>query len=225
MRPPLAPCIPRGKEGMIFSMNSTATLLLPGFGLLSAQAPAAEGLVRGSRCVVQLEEDLLLGTFLSSKESAPPPPPSATLLREATPSDLLEEERCLAFAREVQDTFLALLSKYDLQTRRLGVVSALGRKKVFLWHCPRGILPDMRSFEGEFRRKIRCSVQLFELGARSSAAFLGGCGCCGRSLCCAHGLKPKRELSPHEASMLAGSSLPTAINGLCNCPKCCLEFP
>lgn len=199
-------------------MDHIVTLAVPDFGLVSALYSGAEPPQRGTVCVVERQKDSTLGTALSSlplsKHGAKP---ECRLLRPATDDDRREDAACRTLEREALDAFAALAAKYDLPTRPVHAYAFLGRHRLLLWHTPQGPLPDLRSFEGELRRKVRCPVELRATDARGTAALLGGCGCCGRGLCCVAGRIPREEdIPPHPAT--------SSSNGLCNCPKCCLGF-
>lgn len=199
-------------------MDHIVTLAVPDFGLVSALHSGAEPPARGAVCVVERQKSTTLGTVRSAGPlPGHGPKPDARLLRLATDDDRREDAACRALEREAMESFAALAAKYDLPTRPVRAHAFLGRNRAILWHGPQGPLPDLRSFEGELRRKVRCPVELRATDARGAAALLGGCGCCGRELCCLAGRVPREEdIPPHPAT--------AASNGLCNCPKCCLAF-
>ena len=206
-------------------MDFLVTLLVPDFGQGPALYSGTEPPVCGTRCVLDQEGTLDIGTVCASRPlEKGDRRPITRLLRTATAEDDRAAKACEKASVEALSAFTALAAKYNLQTRAVQAHVFLGRNRLVLWHRPQASLPDLRSFEGEFRRKVRCIVDLREVGPRETAALFGGCGCCGRPLCCTRGRMPPRELPPQEMPLRASAPSPMAVNGLCNCPKCCLGF-
>lgn len=206
-------------------MEYIATLHIPDFGLVSARYTGSEPLARCTQCIVERGSDRAIGVLRSlSPLIAGRQPPKTRILRAATEDDFEEQKRCLCLAEEAESAFAALVAKYAFPIRCIRVHVFLGRARLILWHSPAESDLNLRSFEGEFRRKVRCNVEICEASPRLVAALLGGCGCCGKELCCVVGRTPAREFSPQEASHLAGSTSSMTVHGLCNRPKCCLSF-
>ena len=201
-------------------MDHIVTLIVPALGPVPALFPGEEPPCCGTVCVVERKKSSTLGTVRSTRPLAKTDSrPTAKLLRAATDEDLREGDACKAFEDEAMAAFAALAAKYALPMRAVRAHAFLGRNRIILWQSPQGPLPDLRPFEGELRRKIRCPIELREADARQTAALLGGCGCCGRELCCIAGRVPAEEPAPQRAS-----ALPASATGLCNCPRCCLGF-
>lgn len=199
------------------AMSSILSLSIADFGVATALVSSDAVPARGAKGVVVRENGTRDIAEARSATPLPPKarPPALRWEREATEDDLREAAACRELATKALGTFHELAAKYDLPTRGLKAHAFLGRKQLVVWHCPKGPLPDLRSFEGELRRKVRCTVELRAAGPRETAALLGGCGVCGRPLCCAMGCAlppPGNDVSP---------ALPTSATGICQAPRCC----
>ncbi len=101
---------------------------------------------------------------------------------------------------------------------------SLQRRKVTLWYVPAGMV-DTRVLESEIRRRTASTIILLEsVGAREAAGRLGGCGPCGRELCCAAWLRMNsgaREDAGNgwTAPPVGADRVPET--GLCGRGRCC----
>ncbi len=83
----------------------------------------------------------------------------------------------------------------------------------------------------DFRRLVRALTERFsvrvemrQLGARDEAKIKGGCGPCGRTLCCSSFLLAFDPISVRMAKDQNLSLNPSKLSGACGRLKCCLRF-
>jgi cell fate regulator YaaT (PSP1 superfamily) len=83
---------------------------------------------------------------------------------------------------------------------------------------------DYQDMAKELASRLRCRVELRQVGARDEAKEKDGYGPCGRRLCCSSWLK---EFVPVTIKMAKEQGLPlnpTRLNGMCGKLKCCLQY-
>jgi cell fate regulator YaaT (PSP1 superfamily) len=83
----------------------------------------------------------------------------------------------------------------------------------------------------DFRRLVKAlsenfsiRVEMRQIGVRDDAALKGGCGDCGRELCCSTYMKNFDPVSVRMAKDQNLSLNPTKLSGQCGRLKCCLRF-
>ncbi|MBT3823295.1 MAG: stage 0 sporulation family protein, partial [Nitrospinaceae bacterium] len=83
----------------------------------------------------------------------------------------------------------------------------------------------------DFRRLVKAlsenfsiRVEMRQIGVRDDAALKGGCGDCGRELCCSSYMKNFDPVSVRMAKDQNLSLNPTKLSGACGRLKCCLRF-
>ncbi len=83
---------------------------------------------------------------------------------------------------------------------------------------------ESRDLAQELATRLRCRVELRQVGARDEARLQDGYGPCGRRLCCSSWLK---EFVPVTIKMAKEQGLPlnpSRLNGMCGKLKCCLQY-
>lgn len=83
---------------------------------------------------------------------------------------------------------------------------------------------DFRDLARELASIYKTRIELRQIGARDKAKEVGGCGQCGRSLCCAGFLKDLDTVSINMAKNQGIALNPTKINGVCGRLMCCLKY-
>lgn len=83
---------------------------------------------------------------------------------------------------------------------------------------------DFRELARRIGSKFRTRVELYQVGARDKAAMVGGCGVCGRGLCCATCVKVKESITIQMAKNQNLALNPAKINGVCGRLLCCLSY-
>jgi len=83
---------------------------------------------------------------------------------------------------------------------------------------------DFRDLVKELALIFHTRIELRQIGARDKAKETGGCGICGRPLCCSLYLKDMESVSIGMAKNQNLSLNPSKINGLCGRLLCCLKY-
>lgn len=83
---------------------------------------------------------------------------------------------------------------------------------------------DFRELARELASLYKTRIELRQIGARDKAREIGGCGQCGRSLCCSSFLRDLDTVSINMAKNQGIALNPSKINGVCGRLMCCLKY-
>jgi cell fate regulator YaaT (PSP1 superfamily) len=145
------------------------------------------------------------------------------VLRRAASLDLLEAERYRQQENEAVKRCQEQVDKSDLEMRVVGAeYSYDGSRLTFFFTAEKRV--DFRALVRDLARMFKTRIELRQIGVRDEAKLIGGCGPCGRSLCCATWLS---NFSPVSIRMAKQQDLPLSpmeISGLCGRLLCCLTY-
>ena len=83
---------------------------------------------------------------------------------------------------------------------------------------------DFRKLAKELANRYKTRIELRQVGVRDKAKEVGGCGLCGRQLCC---VKFNTNLDSVSINMAKNQNIslnPNKINGVCGRLLCCLKY-
>jgi len=83
---------------------------------------------------------------------------------------------------------------------------------------------DFRNLVKDLAAVFKVRIELRQIGVRDEAKMLGGCGHCGRELCCVSHLKNFEPVTIKMAKDQHLSLNPTKISGVCGRLMCCLNY-
>jgi cell fate regulator YaaT (PSP1 superfamily) len=83
---------------------------------------------------------------------------------------------------------------------------------------------DFRELVRDLTGRFHTRVELRQIGARDDAGMQGGCGLCGRVLCCSDWIRGFDPVSIKMAKNQGLSLNPAKISGMCGRLMCCLRF-
>lgn len=83
---------------------------------------------------------------------------------------------------------------------------------------------DFRKLAKDLANIYKTRIELRQIGVRDQAKEIGGCGQCGRELCCKGFLKEFNSVSINMAKNQNIALNPTKINGVCGRLLCCLKY-
>lgn len=149
---------------------------------------------------------------------------NTTIVRKATERDL----EVLAKNEEKKDEILKL-SKIEIKRLSLNMklvdvhISLDGSNAVILFTADERV--DFRELVKNLSKIFHRSVRMHQVGSRDEARKLGGCGVCGRDLCCLRfpGNLPSISIDMARVQQVAhrGSE---RISGVCGRLMCCLSY-
>ena len=83
---------------------------------------------------------------------------------------------------------------------------------------------DFRKLAKDLAKHYHTRIELRQVGVRDKAKEIGGCGQCGRELCCKGFLKEFNSVSINMAKNQNIALNPNKINGICGRLLCCLQY-
>lgn len=145
------------------------------------------------------------------------------VLRRANPVDLAtteeyrqREEMALARGREKAEQLglplKIIKAEYSFNGQRL-LFSFFAEERV-----------DFRELVRALARSFRTRIEMKQIGPRDEAKLIGGCGPCGRPLCCTSWLTGFHPVSIKMAKQQDLPLTPAEISGLCGRLLCCLAY-
>lgn len=149
--------------------------------------------------------------------------PLKPVTRKAEPEDIERVQEFEAKEREALVECSKLVEKYKLPMKLLSAEYNLdGSRLTFYFSAADRV--DFRDLVRELAGRLKVRVELRQTGPRDEAKLIGGCGRCGRPLCCASFLS---EFAPVSIRMAKDQGLPLnpmKISGVCGRLMCCLVY-
>ena len=189
-------------------------------------APAGIGLEINDQVVVETARGQEMGQVaiapkqvLASEIQEPLKP----VVRKASPEDI---QRCQELEVKERDALVEcgkLIDKLNLSMKLLGAEYNLDGSRLTLYFSSAERV-DFRELVRELARHLRVRVEMRQTGPRDEARLVGGCGRCGRPLCCASFLS---DFAPVAMKMAKEQGLPLnpmKISGVCGRLMCCLGY-
>ncbi|MGD2165649.1 MAG: regulatory iron-sulfur-containing complex subunit RicT [Anaerolineae bacterium] len=128
-----------------------------------------------------------------------------------------QEKRALELARQEAEKLnlpiKVVLAEYTMDGNRLTVLYSSEDKHV-----------DVNGLERRLQGELETRVELLKIGPRDQAKLMGGCGACGGPRCCSHFLPEFTSISIKMAKKQGVSLHPSAITGMCDRLRCCLDY-
>src|SRR5204863_2426738 len=97
-----------------------------------------------------------------------------------------------------------------------------GRKMTFYFTSEGRI--DFRDLVRDLSTQYNTRIEMRQIGDREDSGFRGGCGPCGKQLCCSTFLKGFEPISIKMAKAQGLSLNPSKISGMCGRLMCCLKY-
>ncbi|HLB28053.1 MAG TPA: stage 0 sporulation family protein, partial [Dehalococcoidales bacterium] len=149
--------------------------------------------------------------------------PLKPVLRKATSEDIQRCQELEGKVAEALEECGKLIEKFNLPMKLLSAEYSLdgGRLTIYFGAEER---VDFRDLVRELARHLRVRVEMRQMGPRDEARICGGCGHCGRPLCCSTFLT---EFAPVAMKMAKEQNLPLnpmKISGVCGRLMCCLGY-
>lgn len=189
-------------------------------------APAGIDLEINDHVVVETARGLELGQVVISPKqvlASDVSKPLKPVVRKAEPADIKRAQELEAKEEEALAECAKLIDKLQLSMKLLSAEYNLdGRRLTFYFSAAERI--DFRELVRELANRLKVRVELRQMGPRDEAKLIGGCGRCGRPLCCTSFLS---EFAPVSIRMAKEQGLPLnpmKISGCCGRLMCCLVY-
>jgi cell fate regulator YaaT (PSP1 superfamily) len=145
------------------------------------------------------------------------------VLRKAEPEDI---EHAREFEEKEEEALIEcgkLVEKLKLDMKLLAAEYNLDGSRLTL-HFSAAERVDFRELVRELAKRLRVRVEMRQTGPRDEAKMAGGCGRCGRPLCCSTFLSNFTPVSMRMAKDQGLPLNPMKISGVCGRLMCCLVY-
>jgi cell fate regulator YaaT (PSP1 superfamily) len=149
--------------------------------------------------------------------------PVRRVLRAATPEDLAQQEGNLALESEALSYIRAKIASHRLEMKPVSAEVTLDRSKLFFFYESEGRV-DFRDLLRDVSAGLGIRLQFLQVNAREAAKQLGGCGPCGKELCCSTFLTSMPPVTLKMAKEQGLALTPNKISGSCGRLMCCLRY-
>ncbi|MFC1965673.1 stage 0 sporulation family protein [Chloroflexota bacterium] len=188
--------------------------------------PAGSDLEVNDYVVVETVRGLELGQVVISPKQVlanEVEQPLKPVVRKAEPEDINRAQELETREMEALTECGKLIEKLNLPMKLLSAEYSLDGKRLVLYFSASERV-DFRELVRELSSRLKARVELRQMGPRDEAKLIGGCGRCGRALCCASFLS---EFAPVSIRMAKDQGLPLnpmKISGCCGRLMCCLVY-
>ena len=149
--------------------------------------------------------------------------PLKDVIRISTKKDFIEHKKNLRDAEIALDKCRQLIEKLELNMQIMDANFTFDRSQL-LFRFLSDNRVDFRQLAKELANIYKTRIELRQVGVRDKAKEIGGCGLCGRQLCCARFESDIAAISINMAKNQNLSLNPNKINGVCGRLLCCLKY-
>ena len=149
--------------------------------------------------------------------------PLRKVVRIATEEDIKRKEENESRREETMRICQEKIDKHELDMKLIDVEYTFDNNKMVFYFTADGRV-DFRELVKDLASVFRMRIELRQVGVRDEAKFFGGCGPCGKGLCCATWMNEFQPVSIKMAKTQNLSLNPTKISGICGRLMCCLKY-
>ena len=149
--------------------------------------------------------------------------PLKPITRVATSKDVKHYEENKAKEKEAFDIALKNIKKHKLDMNLINVEYKFDNSKILFYFTADGRI-DFRELVKDLAAIFKTRIELRQIGIRDEIKRMGGCGICGRELCCCSHLSNFETVSIKMAKEQNLSLTPSKISGACGRLMCCLKY-
>jgi cell fate regulator YaaT (PSP1 superfamily) len=181
----------------------------------------------GDYCVAESDGTAFFGSVSVGRKPASllcdKKKPVGKVLRAATPDDIKKADDLADKEDSAFDYCKDRILSADLPMNLSAVHCSFDGLKVSFIFTAEGRV-DFRELVRDLAGFTRMKVEMRQIGVRDEAKMLGGCGPCGKELCCSSFLPDFVPVSIRMAKDQNLSLNPTKIAGVCGRLMCCLSY-
>lgn len=146
------------------------------------------------------------------------------IIRISNKKDYMEHKKNIKDAEEALARCKELVKKLELDMQIMDASFTFDRSQL-LFRFLSDNRVDFRKLARELANCYKTRIELRQVGVRDKAKEIGGCGLCGRQLCCSRfGSSDFTSVSINMAKNQNISLNPNKINGVCGRLLCCLRY-
>lgn len=206
-------------------MQTLARIQMPEGGLLNFWIPDTAGdLQVGQQCLCSLDYGIDYGTLVALFSIEPnEAKPAFNVVKIADENDVAQIAQQAERAQKAKHSFEQAIRFEKNPIKVVHVRFSFNGDRLFIRYGAQSPV-DLRRFTGQIQRTYNTHVDLWQVGVRDEAAFVGCIGQCGRSACCCTWQRQFQNLTVKYARDQDIPLNPVTINGTCGRLKCCLAF-
>ena len=145
------------------------------------------------------------------------------ILRIASEKDTTQHSNNLKDSKEALNSCKKIAKELNLNMQIIDAHFTFDRSQLVFKFLADGRV-DFRELAKELANKYRTRIELRQIGVRDKAKAVGGCGMCGRQLCCSRFSDDFSAVSINMAKNQNIALNPNKINGVCGRLLCCLRY-
>lgn len=188
--------------------------------------PEGRDIPVGSFVIVETEKGSEYGEVVTkgfSVDSSKLSIPLLTFFKVADEKDAKQYEKNSKDEKKALLDAQAFVKELDLDMRILDAHFTFDRKQL-LFHFLSDDRVDFRILAKKLAGIYKTRIELRQIGVRDKARSVGGCGQCGKPLCCSTFLRDLNSVSINMAKHQNLALNPQKINGACGRLMCCLAY-
>ncbi len=180
----------------------------------------------GDKCIVETDKGLEFGIVSIARRKVSQKlirRPLKRVVRNATKEDINQVEKNVVLEKEAFDICQNKIREKEIKMKLVKVDFSFDAQKAIFYYTSEERI-DFRELVKDLAYHFKIKIEMRQIGLRDEAKMIGGCGPCGRNLCCAAFLK---EFEPVSIKMAKDQNLalnPVKISGVCGRLMCCLEY-
>jgi len=149
--------------------------------------------------------------------------PLKKVIRIATKKDNNDHLKNIKDSKIALEKCKDLIIKYNLNMQVIDASFTFDRSQLLFRFVSDNRI-DFRQLAKDLANKYKTRIELRQIGVRDKAKEIGGCGLCGKQLCCARFGCEFTSVSINMAKNQNISLNPNKINGVCGRLLCCLKY-
>jgi len=149
--------------------------------------------------------------------------PLPKVIRRATEEDMGRVTSVEVLENRAFNVCKKKIDEMKLPMKLVDVKYSFSKKKGTFFFSSEGRV-DFRRLVKVLSEHFSIRVEMRQIGVRDEASIKGGCGDCGRELCCSTFIKSFDPISVRMAKDQNLSLSPAKLSGACGRLKCCLRF-
>ena len=149
--------------------------------------------------------------------------PLKPIIRKATAKDREDFKKNESLAEEALGVCQECVDKLKLDMNLISAEYTLDRNKIIFIYVSDDRV-DFRELLKELASRLKCRIELRQIGARDKAKIVGGFGCCGMETCCSRFLDNFDIVSINMAKNQLLALNIQKLSGQCGKLMCCLKY-
>ncbi len=145
------------------------------------------------------------------------------VVRIASKEDLQKMQENRALEKDALETCKQKVEARHLNMNLIDAEWQLDHNRITFYFTSENRV-DFRELVRELASIFKTRIELRQIGVRDAARRIGGCGVCGRELCCSIFLKECESISLQFAKDQLLPTNPSRLTGICGRLKCCLSY-